>query len=84
MIDQTERCTNERHKGHRRYVGGCMDGTVQHLVYATPSDYPQTCGTVLRDGQRSWYEIDYDASDGTEVVYRFIGLGREFPALGDR
>jgi len=56
-----------------------MDGQIQHLVYANPSDYPQTKGTVLRDGQRSWYEIDYDASEGTEVVYRFIGLGREFP-----
>ena len=71
------RCT--QHKGHRYYRGGVMDGQIQHLVYANPSDYPQTKGTVLRDGQRSWYEIDYDASEGTEVVYRFIGLGREFP-----
>jgi len=56
-----------------------MDGEVHHLVYAHPSDYPQSFGTVLRDGQRSWYEIDYDASQGTEAVYRFIGTGREFP-----
>jgi hypothetical protein len=64
------------HPGHRRYVGGGMDGHVAHLVYARPSDYPQTFGTSLRAGQRSWYEIDYEASQGTEVVYRFIGLGR--------
>lgn len=66
-------------KGHRRHVGGIMDGQVSHLVYAHPSDYPQTFGTLLREGRRSWYEIDYEASEGTEVVYRFVGLGREFP-----
>lgn len=66
-------------KGHKRWVGGSKDGQVDHLVYATPSDYPQTWGTMLRDNTRSWYEIDYDASAGTEVIYRFIGLGREFP-----
>lgn len=68
-----------KHRGHRRYVGGPMDGHVDHLVHAAPSDYPQTMGTLLRDGARSWYEIDYDASEGHEVVYRFIGYGREFP-----
>jgi hypothetical protein len=72
-----ERCT--RHPGHRYYVGGIMDGQVSHLVYATPSDYPQTIGTLLHDGQRSWYELDYERSEQTEVRYRFVGLGREFP-----
>ncbi|WP_420123189.1 hypothetical protein [Nakamurella sp.] len=67
------------HKGHRHYVGGIMDGQIAHLVDAFPSDYPQTFGTVLRGGQRSWYELDYEASDGTEAVYRCIGIGREFP-----
>lgn len=66
------------HPGHRRYVGGSIDGHVAHLVYATPSDYPQTLGTLLCDGQRSWYELDYEASVGAEAVYRFIGLGRTF------
>lgn len=56
-----------------------MDGTVTHQIYADPSDYPQTFGTVKRGGTRSWYEIDYEASSGTEVVYRFIGDGPEFP-----
>jgi hypothetical protein len=56
-----------------------MDGKVSHLIYAHPSNYPQTIGTLLRDGQRSWYEIDYEVSDGTEVVYRFIGNAKEFP-----
>lgn len=68
-----------QHKGHRRYVGGSMDGQVQHLVHAAGSDFPLTVGTSLRDGQRSWYEIDPAASAGTDVTYRFVGLGRTFP-----
>jgi hypothetical protein len=68
-----------QHKGHKRYVGGIMDGHVAHLICADSSDYPQTLGTLLRDGQRSWYEIDYEASAGTEVTYRFVGIGPEFP-----
>jgi hypothetical protein len=72
-------CDNPRHKGHRYYVGGIMDGNVAHLIYADPSDYPQTIGTLLRNGQRSWYEINYEASEGTEAIYRFIGLGKTFP-----
>lgn len=72
-------CGNPEHKGHRHYVGGKMDGQIAHLVTDHPSYYPQTIGTALRNGTRSWYEIDYDASEGTEVVYRFIGHGKEFP-----
>jgi hypothetical protein len=60
-------------------MGGIMDGQIAHLTKAHPSDYPQTLGTLLRDGTRSWYELDYERSDGTEAVYRFIGMGREFP-----
>lgn len=60
-----------------------MDGHVAHLVSADPSDYPQTFGTLLRDGQRSWYELDYEASDGTEAVYRFIGHGKTFPLASE-
>jgi hypothetical protein len=68
------------HKGHRFYVGGgSLDGDVTHLVHADPSDYPLTIGTLLRGGSRSWYELDHDASDGTEAVYRFVGTGRRFP-----
>lgn len=66
------------HKGHKHFMGGSLDGEVAHLVHAHPSDYPQTFGTTLRDGQRAWYELDYDRSEGTEAVYRFIGLGRTF------
>ena len=69
------------HKGHRRYIGGIMDGQISHLIHADPSDYPMTFGTYLKDGQRSWYELDYEASETTEAVYRFIGHGREFPTL---
>ncbi|MFG2001722.1 hypothetical protein ACGFNU_21480 [Spirillospora sp. NPDC048911] len=75
-----EPCANQACKGHKRYVGGgSMDGQVRCMTFATPSDYPQTLGTVLRGGTRSWYEIDYEASDGPEAVYRFIGYGKEFP-----
>lgn len=52
-----------------------------HLNACGEADYPQTLGTVLRDGQRSWYEIDYDASQGTEAVYRFLGNARELDDL---
>lgn len=61
-------CGSPQHKGHRRFAGGIMDGEISHLLYADPSDYPQTIGTLLRDGQRSWYEIDYEASEGTEAA----------------
>ena len=68
-----------KHKGHRYFHGGKRDGEVDHLVYDTPSDFPKTMGTVLRDGVRSWYEIDYDASEGSEVHYRCIGVCKDFP-----
>jgi len=77
----TAACTDKNHKGHRYYTGGILDGHVAHLIYAHPSDYPQTTGTMLRDGTRSWYEIDYDASTTTEVIYRFIGQGASFPEV---
>jgi len=72
-------CPNPEHKGHAHYIGGIMDGQVKHLTIAHPSDYPMTFGTRLRNGQRSWYEIDYAASEGTTVVYRCIGHGKDFP-----
>lgn len=71
-----------KHKGHRRWVGGSMDGHVDHLVHAAPSDFPDPYGTMLRNGTRSWYEIDQEASEGTEVVYRIVGLGRDFGEAG--
>jgi hypothetical protein len=58
-----------------------MDGNVQCLSIANPSDYPKRIGTFKRQGQRSWYEIDHDVSNGKEVVYRFIGLGDHCPDL---
>lgn len=73
-----------QHKGHKRFVGGILDGEVAHLVHADPSDYPQTFGTLLRYGQRSWYELDYDASEGTEAVYRMVGIGRTFEEAASR
>jgi hypothetical protein len=35
-------------------------------------------GTLLRDGQRSWYRLDDDISLEGDAVYRFVGLGRAF------
>lgn len=72
-------CDRPTCKGHKRYIGGRMDGEVAHLTGAHPTDYPQTFGTLLRGGVRSWYEIDYEQSEGTEVVYRCIGISRDFP-----
>lgn len=68
-----------KHKGHRHYIGGRMDGDVAHLTDAGPSNYPQVLSTTLNQGQRSWYEIDSEASAGTEAVYRHIGDSRERP-----
>jgi hypothetical protein len=73
-----------KHKGHRRWVGGRKDGHVDHLVHAAPSDYPQTWGSMLSNGTRSWYEIDHDVSEGEEVVYRFVGLGRDLTEARSR
>lgn len=67
------------HKGHKRYVGGIMDGQITHMTGTHPTDYPLAFGTVLRHGQRSWYELDHEASVGTDVVYRCIGHGKTFP-----
>jgi hypothetical protein len=72
-------------RGHKRYVGGPQDGSVSHMIHNTPSDFPMYVGSVLVNGTRSWYEIDYEASEGSEVVYQFIGMGREMPqrTVGD-
>lgn len=75
-------CPNGRDgcKGHKRYTGGgSMDGQVSCLTFAHPSDFGQTLGTVMRSGTRSWYELDYERSEGAEAVYRFIGYGKTFP-----
>ena len=62
-----------------------MDGHVSCLAIAHPSDYPETFGTVKREGQRSWYVRDHTATTGadTEVYYRFVGHGAELPAQED-
>lgn len=61
------------HAGHRIYIGGIRDGDVDHLVYAMPSDYPQTLGTFLRNGVRSHYERDLDG--GAHCIYRCVAVG---------
>lgn len=66
-------CRNP-HKGHRHFHGGIRDGEVDHMVYATEGDFPQSMGTLLRLGQRSYYEIDPERTVGTEVVYKFVGF----------
>jgi len=58
-------CTE--HPGHRRFVGGPLDGHVDHLVSVTWSDYP--LGFTYPSGAR--YERSLDG--GTEVEYRFTG-----------
>lgn len=49
------------------------------LTGSTPSDFPMHMGSHAFFGPRTWYEIDYDASDGIEVIYRYIGTGKDFP-----
>lgn len=78
-----EACANPRHKGHRYFTGGRLDGDVHHLTGADPLEFPQTIGAMTLGaalgGPRSWYEIDYDASSGAEVVYRHIGDANSLP-----
>lgn len=38
---------------------------------------------MLSNGTRSWYEIDHEASEGKEVVYRFVGFGCTFADAGE-
>lgn len=67
-------------KGHKHYHGGIMDGVVHHLTIAHPSDFPKSIGTLKRQGQRSWYQRDDDASEGTEVIYRLVAVSADRPA----
>lgn len=55
------------HAGHRRYVGGPLDGEVEHLVSAAPGDFP----LFVRHPTGSFYERDLDG--GTEATYRLVG-----------
>jgi hypothetical protein len=66
-------------KGHKHYRGGIMDGTVAHLTGAHPSDFPRSIGTMKQQGQRSWYQRDDDASEGTEVVYQLVAVSADPP-----
>lgn len=54
------------------------------LKLAHPSDFPETFGTMLRHGQRSWYVRDHSAHGATdtdtEAHYRATGLGTCPPA----
>lgn len=61
------------HKGERRFVGGPMDGQVDRLVFATPSDYPLTIETGKRDGVRHFYEADLDDVGQSVVRYHHKG-----------
>lgn len=61
------------HKGHRRYVGGFLDGEVEHLVYATASDFP----LMIRYPNGSLYERDLDG--GTEATYRLATVNDDRP-----
>jgi hypothetical protein len=64
-------------KSHRRFNGGILDGLVQHYSYDVID--PPTLGTELKEGQRSWYVHDQEASSDTDAVYQCMGLGREMP-----
>ncbi len=69
-------------KGHKRYMGGIKDGHIECVTHITPTEFPKRIGTMLSHGQRSWYDIDEDASDGTEIVYQFAGFGMNGPTHG--
>lgn len=60
------------------FVGGRLDGEVTHLTVAAYGDYFLSLGTLLADGQRSWYLRDGDQRSG-DVTYRFVGISRDTP-----
>lgn len=51
-------------RGHRRFVGGFLDGHVDHMACVTPSDFPM----FWRYPNGASYERDLDG--GTEAIYR--------------
>lgn len=77
-------CPNGRTgcRGHKHWHGGIKDGHVDCLKSAHPSDFPETFGTMLRHGQRSWYVRDHTAQGATdtEAHYRVTGVGACPPA----
>ncbi|MEV5360593.1 hypothetical protein AB0K45_09640 [Micrococcus luteus] len=56
-----------------------MDGHTAHKTVNTPTDFPRTQGSVLYNGQRSWYLRDDNASTTTHYVYRFAGHSPDMP-----
>lgn len=54
------------HAGHRCFVGGFLDGHVDHMALVTLSDFP----TMIRYPNGSLYERDLDG--GTEATYRLV------------
>lgn len=59
-------CDREGCRGHRRYIGGRLDGMVEHLAFANHSDFPLT----WQHSDGSMYERDLDG--GTEAIYRCV------------
>ena len=57
------------HAGHRIYVGGPLDGQIDHLVSATLSDFPLYWRFPAHGN--AYYERDLNG--GTEATYRFGG-----------
>lgn len=59
-------------KGHRIFIGGPLDGHVDHMICTTESDFPLFWQYPARDD--AFYERDLDG--GTEAYYRFMGADR--------
>jgi hypothetical protein len=64
-------CTDGAHKGHRLFVGGPLDGHVDHMVCSTPSDFPS--GFTYPSLGHAMYMRSLDNA-GTEVVYEYAGI----------
>lgn len=62
------------HAGHRRFIGGFLDGHVDHLVLVTASDFP----LLWRYPNGSLYERDLDG--GTDAIYR-IATDADVPGV---
>lgn len=57
------------HPGHRYWIGGSMDGQIDHLVSTTASDYPLTWWFPHT---LEMYERNLDG--GTDCTYRLVAI----------
>lgn len=73
-----------RHKRHRAYLGGPMDGQLDHLIGepAASDVHARQLGARTYEHGTAWYSlIDPDAEP---LTYRYVGTGHTFEQAAAR